>query len=266
MHIRTSSSATPLGNQPPHREAHDWAYRLDRGSAVPLHQQLTDAIRTLIRSGTWSAASRVPSEREMLSLFGVSRITVRTAFDALAREGFLVRSSGRGTFVAARPERVVRKAIGDASPHGQEPGPWFATSLVETVPPRVRSALDLSWDAHLTRLSRLRVTKSPTSVLETVYLSAERCPEIGTRHEAEPLYRTLAREFGIVPVRATLHTEAILCPPMEAHQLGLEAVCPVIRRMQTTFELDGRPFEYVESLIAGVDHSLILLNGGDLHG
>lgn len=46
-----------------------------------------------------------PSERELVDRFGVARMTVRQALDALVVEGVLERFPGRGTFVA-RPRRI----------------------------------------------------------------------------------------------------------------------------------------------------------------
>ena len=42
----------------------------------------------------------IPSERQLSSTFGVSRLTVRAALDELVREGLLVRRHGSGTFVS----------------------------------------------------------------------------------------------------------------------------------------------------------------------
>jgi len=42
----------------------------------------------------------IPSERQLSTDFGVSRLTVRAALDDLVREGFLVRRRGSGTFVS----------------------------------------------------------------------------------------------------------------------------------------------------------------------
>ena len=41
----------------------------------------------------------IPSERQLSQDLGVSRLTVRAAIDELAREGYLVRRRGSGTFV-----------------------------------------------------------------------------------------------------------------------------------------------------------------------
>lgn len=260
MDTRTPSLAGITANQPPQTEPRTSPYQLNPGSPVTLSLQLAEAIRTQIRLGTWPAASRLPSERELSDLFQVSRITVRAGLDILARGGVLIRTGGRGTFVAPRHERASYKAIGDASPHGHEPSAWSVTPLVQDVTPDVRSALALPADVGVTRLSRLRGAQSPPCVLETVYLPAARCPDIGVRHEVGPLYSTLAREYGIVPTRATLHAEPVISSLGEARQLRIERERPIIRLTQTTFERDGRPFEYVESLMAAVDHGVILLN------
>src|SRR5262245_66063322 len=42
----------------------------------------------------------IPSERQLSHDLGVSRLTVRAAIDELAREGYLVRRRGSGTFVS----------------------------------------------------------------------------------------------------------------------------------------------------------------------
>ena len=42
----------------------------------------------------------IPSERQLSTDFGVSRLTVRAALDDLVREGYLVRRHGSGTFVS----------------------------------------------------------------------------------------------------------------------------------------------------------------------
>lgn len=51
--------------------------------------------------GTYTG--KVPSERELMDEYYISRGTVRQAIDALTREGTLVKKPGKGTFVAIKP-------------------------------------------------------------------------------------------------------------------------------------------------------------------
>jgi len=53
-----------------------------------------------ITSGALEPSSRIPSEHQLMALFGVSRMTVHSALAELAKEGVLRRVKGLGTFVA----------------------------------------------------------------------------------------------------------------------------------------------------------------------
>ena len=70
------------------------------------HVQVREYVRSLV-SGS-APGSPAPSERELVQRFGVARMTVRQALDALGVEGLLERIPGRGTFVA-RPRRVASR-------------------------------------------------------------------------------------------------------------------------------------------------------------
>src|SRR5258707_2648538 len=56
-------------------------------------QQVLDLIEQL------GVGTAIPSERQLSVDLGVSRLTVRAALDDLAREGYLVRRRGSGTYV-----------------------------------------------------------------------------------------------------------------------------------------------------------------------
>ncbi len=56
-------------------------------------QQVLDLI------GRLGIGTAIPSERQLSADLGVSRLTVRAALDALAREGYVVRRRGSGTYV-----------------------------------------------------------------------------------------------------------------------------------------------------------------------
>src|SRR4051812_20562100 len=75
--------------------------RLDRGASEPLHQQVYRQIRDELRSGIFrDGSSRLPSSRVLAVELGISRATVDLAFSELCAEGYLIRKTGSGTFVA----------------------------------------------------------------------------------------------------------------------------------------------------------------------
>lgn len=66
----------------------------------PLYKQLKEHIRTWIESNRLQPGDKIPTERELARLWGVSRLTVRQAIAELVEEGILYRVQGSGTYVA----------------------------------------------------------------------------------------------------------------------------------------------------------------------
>lgn len=75
----------------------------------PAYTQVADDIRQRILDGALQSGDRLPSESELMNDYGVSRIVVRMAMEALQNEGLVVKQQGRGTFV--REQRPPRKRI-----------------------------------------------------------------------------------------------------------------------------------------------------------
>lgn len=67
----------------------------------PLHDQIRRAVCAPIVSGAWQPGRRVPSEHEIMALFGASRMTVNRAMRALADDGLIVRRRRTGSLVAS---------------------------------------------------------------------------------------------------------------------------------------------------------------------
>lgn len=67
---------------------------------APAYQLLKTIITEQITGGHWDAGETIPSENEIASALGLSRMTVNRAIREMTLEGLLVRTRGVGTFVA----------------------------------------------------------------------------------------------------------------------------------------------------------------------
>lgn len=67
----------------------------------PLSQRAKEEIQQYILKMDLKKGTKLPREEVMAQMLGVSRITVRKAFDDLAAEGIIFRRHGKGTFVNA---------------------------------------------------------------------------------------------------------------------------------------------------------------------
>ncbi|HUM35563.1 MAG TPA: extracellular solute-binding protein [Anaerolineae bacterium] len=73
---------------------------IDRNSPIPIYYQLTCYFKELIEMGELRPGDRLPTEMELCERHRVSRAPVRRALTDLAREGYIYRRAGQGTFVA----------------------------------------------------------------------------------------------------------------------------------------------------------------------
>lgn len=69
---------------------------------VPLYQQIQDYIRDIIAVEEMKSGDRIPTEKELMERFQVSKITVANALTGLANEQVITRVPGKGSFVADR--------------------------------------------------------------------------------------------------------------------------------------------------------------------
>ncbi|SEO74210.1 substrate-binding domain-containing protein [Paenibacillus sp. OV219] len=69
---------------------------------VPLYQKIQDYIRSLINSDGLKEGDRIPTEKELMERFNVSKITVVNALTGLANENVITRVPGRGSFVSSQ--------------------------------------------------------------------------------------------------------------------------------------------------------------------
>ncbi|MGG4343517.1 GntR family transcriptional regulator [Paenibacillus lautus] len=67
---------------------------------VPLYQRVQEYIRELISSQVLKVGDRIPTEKELMERFGVSKITVVNALAGLVNERIITRVPGKGTFVS----------------------------------------------------------------------------------------------------------------------------------------------------------------------
>jgi GntR family transcriptional regulator / MocR family aminotransferase len=140
---------------------------LDRGSHLPLPQQLVQGVVTAIRKGQLSPGAPLPGTRPLAQALGVHRNTVIAAFAELCAQGWLETSRASHTRVA-RDLPVHDQAVGRrgrAADTGFPLRPWSGTARsFEAVP---RGVLDFTGGLPDARLF-------PAEVLARAYRRALR--------------------------------------------------------------------------------------------
>ena len=71
---------------------------IDQNLIAPLYHQLAEILRNKIRSGEFLPGGKIPSERNLMESYRLSRNTVRQAINVLVNEGIVYQDHGRGNF------------------------------------------------------------------------------------------------------------------------------------------------------------------------
>jgi DNA-binding transcriptional regulator YhcF (GntR family) len=98
---------------------------VNRDGQVPVGTQLTWQLQALITNGRLQPGEQLPSVRGLAQVAGVNVNTVRSVYERLEGEGFVVTQHGRGTFVAQNvpqldPGSVAARIYGGAAPTRDE--------------------------------------------------------------------------------------------------------------------------------------------------
>lgn len=193
------------------------------------HVQVREHVRALITD--LEPGTAAPSERELVAQFGVARMTVRQAIEALVHEGLLHRAPGRGTFVAQRrsaPPRTITSFSEDMRRRGLLPESQTLLAQREQAGPGVARALGISPGDPVVHWKRLRRADQQVMCLEDAYLNEVLLPGFLQQGMPTSLYDALA-ERGLRPTWAEDAIQADLATPEEADLLEVEPGTAVLR-------------------------------------
>ncbi len=137
------------------------AFSIDRNTAVPLYHQIYVQLRDEIVTGIRPFGSLLPTENELATNFGVSRITARRALDELASQNFVARKRRVGTQVIfnlpVRPiEANLAKAVASLVTFGRKTKVTVLEIAKELAAEPVASLIGVAIDTRVLRAVRLR--------------------------------------------------------------------------------------------------------------
>ena len=84
----------------------DRSGRIKHDSAKSVPVQVAADIEADIDSGALEPDTRLPSETELATQYGVARVSIRRAIELLRERGKVLTFHGRGTYVAERPAEL----------------------------------------------------------------------------------------------------------------------------------------------------------------
>ncbi|MGQ0838213.1 GntR family transcriptional regulator [Actinokineospora sp.] len=240
-------------------------------TGVPVYRQLADVLRDRISSGSYPPGTQLPSERDLVAEFGVSRPTVRQAVGLLQQSGAILVEHGRGAFVRPTPtvhrlarNRLSREAretgrgafLGDAAVGGWQPTVSVRIRF-ESADDRAASLLDVSVGTELCVRDRvmsangvpvqLAVSRLPRSITRGTAMEEVDTGVGGVYSRLEEIGRGLVRFEELVGAR--------MPTAEERRTLQLAPGTPVITVTRVALT-DGGPAELNDMVLAADRYEL----------
>jgi GntR family transcriptional regulator len=111
---------------------------IDRASGLPAYRQVANDLRAKITRGDYQPDHPLPSERELVERYDVSRPTIRQAIGVLRVEGLVLAEHGRGLFIRPKPpvQRIGRSRLSRRE-RSESRGTFMTDAHVNNFTPRV---------------------------------------------------------------------------------------------------------------------------------
>lgn len=220
----------------------------------PLYLQLSRRIGEGIAQGALKPGESLPPERDMATLTGLSRVTVRKAVQALVASGQLVQRRGSGTYVAPQVERLeqalslLTSFTEDMIRRGKASrSVWLDRSIHAAAPEEVM-VLGLKAHDRVARLARVRLADEVPLAIERASLPAALLPDPEAVDTS--LYEHLGRH-GLRPVRAVQRLSAVNIGAQDAARLEVAPGAACLRIERIAYLASGRVAEFTRSLYRG---------------
>jgi len=225
--------------------------------AEPKHVQLRTVLATMC-AGELAPGTAIPSERELMASYAVSRATVRRAIESLVAEGALRRVQGKGTFVA--PPRVqshlhLASFTQDMRRRGRAPSTRVVRVDAVVPPPEVATWFGFEPGRGAWWLERVRCASDEPMAFESGWYSMDLLPGLDRHDLGGSLYELLGREYGLAVDTAEQTVRAVTADATLARHLDVEPGDPLLA-FDRLGRSAGAPLERVTSHYRGDRYEL----------
>jgi GntR family transcriptional regulator len=178
----------------------------------------------------------------------------------LVNTGKIVRTQGRGSFVAQypinRPPYRLTGFSADMKKQGFKPGSKILEFKVMLPSPEVSRMLRIGPSDAIIFINRLRYVDGFVMGIEYTYMPFNRFAGLMDEDlENNSLYETLINKFNTIPSKITLNLEAVLPNKDLCNLLQTEKETPLLHISDITFDQNERLIEYSTTYYRGDRYS-----------
>ena len=236
---------------------------LSKVEGIPLYVQIRKSLKDDIVNKVLRPGQRLPSEDELATQFGVSRMTVRQGISDLIDEGLLYRRHGVGTFVSQSHIERDHSHLTSFMEFAREEGidATIRLLIADILPAKLQIARALLLDEGdlVIRVKTLRFVESIPITVHDAYVPYKLFPQLLQEDlEAQHLW-AIFESYGFRVKRAVQRLMARGAEEEIAQLLEVEIDFPILYKERTVYLDDGTPVEFTYCYNRGDRYSLTVV-------
>jgi GntR family transcriptional regulator len=219
---------------------------VEKARKLTLCEEVQVNIRNIIKHRFDEKNPKLPSERVLAEQLGVSRITVRNAYQALVNQGLLI-TGKRGYRVRKTGYEGVLTLDGFTRGLGEKEEVYTKIIDVKKILPdrEIMIALGCGVDDEILQIKRLRVINNEPCQLEYCHLIQKNFPDITEKADLTSLYFTFEKKHNIRIIRAEQILSVVVADAEVRDLLALKTKDKILFLKRTSFDQKNNPVEYV---------------------
>lgn len=221
---------------------------------APVYLQLREVVRSKIEDGEYAPGTAIPSEHALAKTYGVNRLTVRNAIDALVHEGLLKRVKGKGVYVMAKYERDL-EVLGGFSQTMKERNVLSCKKILQKgqrlAGEKYASILNIQKEDLLYYIKRLDYADEEPIALQEIFIPYNLVPNVENIDLSVFSMFEIYKFYGINPARAWQVLDLAQLTQSDARMINIDKEQTVFLFSCTTYDEENRVIEYSRSYTRG---------------
>lgn len=214
----------------------------------------TELLESYIVDNHLTPDDRLPSERELCQLWNLNRTTLRNAIQRLVDDGVLYSRMGSGTYVAhPKMIRNLQDVYGFSAAvraQGRIPSSRLVWEQLQEADKTTSRRLHVPLGTQIYAIQRVRLIDEMPCSIETTHINTLLCPGI-QNHDfgSEALFDVLHDEYGVQAMSGDEKLTVTTLDSVEAELLDVEEGHTAFFQSGVIVDAQDQPIEYFKNVV-----------------
>ncbi|GAM74856.1 transcriptional regulator [Vibrio ishigakensis] len=227
-----------------------------------LYVKVLESLKDKINADVYRVGEALPTEKQLIEEYQVSRITIRKAVDELVKLKLVEKRRGSGTYVLEKQlshQLTTLAGTSEIQQSNNKSVKYKVTKFfMDTENVSVHNLLGLSESEPLYYIRRVKYIDDQPRIVEDSYMPVSLFPELNISTLEKSKFAYVEQEKQMVIEGSRQEFTAVESDEEITKLLGMEKSHPIINLRSISNLVDGRKFDYTEAWFHPDAHKLAI--------